>query len=65
MPADEAPVLDLPGPLLFGDVAPGWTARGWIVELRRKAARCEQDHPDMAAHYRAWALALERREERA
>ena len=47
--------------LAFGDVCPGWTPAAWAVELCRKADRCEQDHADMAAEYRAWAAQIESR----
>lgn len=47
-------------PLDFGDVCSGWTAEGWAHELHRKADRCDEYRPDIAAYYRAWAAYLER-----
>lgn len=41
--------------LSFGDVCQGWTRKGWIDELRRKADRCESMHPITADTYRRWA----------
>lgn len=46
-------------PMQFGDVCRGWTRHAWVIELRRKADRCDRYRPDMAAHYRAWADGLE------
>lgn len=43
----------------FGDVCQGWTREDWIVELRRKADRCEAMHAATAEMYRRWAKQLE------
>lgn len=46
-------------PLRFGEVCKGWTRQSWIVELRRKADRCDRYRPDMASYFRAWADSLD------
>ena len=53
------PTRSTPAMLPQGDVPAGWTPRGWLVELRRKADRCRRDHPDTADAYRKWAAAIE------
>ena len=45
----------------FGEVCKGWSCAGWIVELRRKAERCERYRPDMADYYTHWAADIESR----
>lgn len=49
------------GSMEFGDICAGWTPAGWAAELRRKADRCDQYRPDIAAYYRAWAADVEGR----
>jgi len=39
-------------------VPAGWTPTRWQQELRRKAERCEADHPELAAQYRGQADAI-------
>jgi hypothetical protein len=58
-PVNEFCFVD--GLMAFGDVCHGWLPAGWAAELRRKADRCEQYRPDVAAYYRAWAADIERR----
>jgi hypothetical protein len=41
----------------------GWTAITWAQELRRKADRCQDTHPDRARRYRETAAALLRQAE--
>lgn len=38
-----------------GVVNAGWSAASWRRELRRKAARCRELHPERAAELEAWA----------
>jgi len=45
--------------LCLGDVNPGWSAKDWVIELRRMANCCETNHPEKAAWYRVWATEIE------
>jgi len=38
------------GEMQFGEVCAGWTPSAWAAELRRKAGRCEELHPDKAGY---------------
>lgn len=68
-PADIAPAPEpalpnfrsIDGLMSFGDICYGWTPQAWATELRRKAARCRQDHPSTADFYDRWAADIERR----
>jgi hypothetical protein len=40
-------------------IPPDWTPKRWMHELRRKAGACEEHQPDIAAHYRTDADAIE------
>ena len=57
-PAEFPPVH---GPLALGDVPVGWTPAAWAAELRRKAHRCQELHPDTADYYTRWADNIEQR----
>ena len=60
--AENAPAFHFAADhLQLGDIALGWTARDWAIELRRKSERCKADRPDLARHYDAWALDIESR----
>ena len=47
--------------MAFGDICPGWTARAWACELRRKADICGPDVQETAEYYRRWAAEIEKR----
>lgn len=49
------------GKMVLGDICAGWTPAAWCKELRRKALRCEELHPETARYYREWADDIERR----
>lgn len=49
------------GDMEFGDIAAGWTPKSWATELRRKADRCLNYRPDIAAYYERWAADIEQR----
>lgn len=49
------------GLMQFGDICAGWKPDAWATELRRKADRCDEYRPDIAAYYRSWAADIGRR----